>query len=127
AGAAVQVELEIVPRTAGVLAEETGIVGLLDRHLQVARLVVELAADIDVPGGRTHPGAGKETALDQLVRVPAQDVAVLAGAGLALVGIDDEIARALARLRHERPFEPGRKACSAAAAQPRILDLLDDP
>ena len=55
------------------------------------------------------------------------DLAVLAGAGLRLVGIDDEIVRAVADLlRHERPFEAGREARPAAAAQPRFLHLLDD-
>src|SRR4029077_1893557 len=54
-------------------------------------------------------------------------VAVLAGAGLALVGVDDEIGRALALLRHERPFEAGREAGAAAPAQPRFLDFVDDP
>src|SRR6185312_13077845 len=69
----------------------------------------------------------EDAALDQFVRIVAQDVAVLAGAGLALVGVDDEIARPLALLRHERPFEPGREAGAAAAAQPGFLAFVDDP
>src|SRR5437667_327135 len=76
---------------------------------------------------RPHPGAGQQAALEEFVRVVAQDVAVLAGAGLALVGVDHEIGRPLALLRHERPFEPGRKAGAAAAAQPRFLAFVDDP
>ena len=55
------------------------------------------------------------------------DLAVLAGAGLGLVGIDDEVVRPPVRLlRHERPFEAGREAGAAAAAQARGLDLVDD-
>ena len=57
------------------------------------RLVVELAADIDVAGVRAHREAGDQAAFDQLVRVVAHDVAVLAGARLALVGVDDEVVR----------------------------------
>ena len=89
-----QVDVDVVARAAGVLADEPGLVGLVDRDLEVPRLVVELAADVDVGGLHPHADAGQDAALDQLVRVPAQDVAVLAGAGLALVGIDREIARA---------------------------------
>ena len=70
---------------------------------------------------RAHADAGEQAALDQLVRIVAEDVAVLAGAGLAFVGVDDEIARPVACLRHERPFETGRETGAAAAAQPRIL------
>ena len=127
AGAAVQVDFEVVAGAAGVLADEPRGIGLLDRRLKPLRLVVELAADIDVGGADPHPDAGQQTALDQLVRIVPQDVAVLAGAGLALVGIDDEIGRPVAGLRHERPFEPGREAGAAAAAQPRLLALVDDP
>src|SRR5690606_13763028 len=57
-----------------------------------------------------------------------QDVAVLAGAGLGLVGVDDEIGRpAVALLGHEGPFQPGREAGAAAAAQAGRLHLVDDP
>ena len=93
AGAAMQIELEIIARAAGILADQPGRVGLVDRRLQMVRLVDELAADIDVAVVRAHADARQEAAFDQLVRVVADDVAVLAGAGLALVGIDDEIVR----------------------------------
>ena len=56
-------------------------------------LVVELAADIDVGGAGAHGEAGDQAALDQHMRIEAQDLAILAGAGLGLVGIDDEIGR----------------------------------
>src|SRR5262249_40397780 len=91
------------------------------------RLVREFAAYIDVAGGRVHPDAGEEAAFDQLMRVEAQYVAILAGARLALVRVDDEIARPVAGLRHEGPFETGREAGAAAAAQARGLHVVDDP
>src|SRR5205085_1742352 len=127
ASAAVQIKVHVIAGAAGILAEEPRVVGLLDRDLEVLRLVVELAANVDVGRGRTHAGAGDETTFEQPMRVIAQDFAVLACAGLALVGIDDEIVRPLGLLRHERPFESGREAGAAAPAQPRLLDLLDDP
>ena len=82
---------------------------------------------IDVAGVRAHGEAGDQAALDQQMRIVPHDLAVLAGAGLGLVGIDDEIARPAVRfLRHERPFQAGRKAGAAAAALAGRLDLVDD-
>src|SRR4029077_11264505 len=124
AGAAVQKDIHVVAGTAGVLADEPRRVGLVDRRLEVLRLVIELAADIDVGGADPHPRSGQEAAFDQLVRIVPEDVAVLAGAGLALVGVDHEIGRAVAGLGHERPFEPRWKAGAAATAQPRFLALV---
>src|ERR1700719_1146625 len=63
------------------------------------------------------------------MRIMPHDLAVLAGAGLGLVGIDHEIARPAVGgfLRHERPFQAGRETRPAAAAQARGLHLVDDP
>ena len=60
--------------------------------------------------------------------IVADDFAVLAGAGLGFIGIDDEKAgtAVLAFLGHERPFHPGRESRTAATAQARRLDFLDD-
>src|SRR5579862_1156089 len=127
AGAAVHVDVNIIARAAGVLANEPRRIGFVDRRLEALCLIVEFAADVDVGGLHPHPEAGQNAALDQLVRVVAQDVAVLAGAGFALVGVDHEVARPVALLRHERPFEPGREAGATTPAQPGFLALVDDP
>lgn len=86
------VDVEVVAGAAGVLANETGFVRLLDGALEHSSLVVELSSDIDVCGGSVHGASSNETALDELVWVLAHNLAVLAGAGLALIGIDDEVA-----------------------------------
>ena len=52
-------------------------------------------------------------------------VAVLEGAGLALVGVDREQARRRFGA-HQRPFAAGRKAGAAEAAQAGIADDLDE-
>jgi len=127
AGAAMEMDLEIEAGAAGVLAHEAGRVGLFDRELQPLGLVDELAADIDVAGMGAHAHAREQTALEQLMRVVAQDVAVLARAGLGLVGVQHEIAGPVAGLGHERHLEAGREPRSAAPAQSGFLDLLDDP
>ena len=126
-GAAMQIAVEIPPGAAGILADQSGLVGLVDRRLQGHCLVVEFAADIDVAGMRPHREGRDEAALDQLVRIVADDVAILAGAGLGLIGIHHQIMRQRPdRLGHERPFHPGREPRAAAPAQARSLHLLDD-
>ncbi len=58
----------------------------------------------------------------------AHDLPVLAGARLALVGIDHQVlGPAVRRLRHEGPLQAGGKAGAAAASQATGLDLVDDP
>src|SRR5262249_44395398 len=64
-------------------------------------------------------------ALDQRMRVVAEDVAILERAGLALVGVADEVLVACVLLRHEAPLEPGREARAAPSAQRRLLDFGD--
>ncbi len=127
AGAAVQIAIHIVAGAAGVLAEQPGVVCLLDCYLDVLRLVIELAANVDVRRGDAHAEPGEQAPFEQAMRIVPQYVAVLAGAGFALVGVDDQIAGPVTCLRHERPFEAGGESSTAAAAQSRILDLLDDP
>src|SRR5262245_15385900 len=87
----------------------------------------EFAANIDVAGVRAHGEAGDQAAFDEQVRIVTHDVAILACAGLGLVGVDDEIVRPVAdRFGHERPLKPGGKAGSAATSQSGIPDLGDD-
>ena len=119
AGAVVDDEVE-VPAVDVVLADQLGRVGLVDGRLQALALADELAAHVDVAGVRAHGEGGEQRALDQQVRIVPHDLAVLAGAGLALVGIDDEVGGPRIALGHERPLEAGREAGAAAArAGPR--------
>lgn len=123
-----EIDVEIVAAATGVPADQAGGIGLVDRLLDVAALVVELAADVDVAGRGADGETGDQAAFDQLVRIVAQDVPVLAGTRLALVGVHDQIDRtAVALLRHEGPLHAGGEAGTAAAAQAGLLDQLDDP
>ena len=126
AGAVVDDEVE-VPAVDVVLADQLGRVGLGDGRLEPLALADELAAHVDVAGVRAHGEGGEQRALDQQVRIVPHDLAVLAGAGLGLVRVDHEIAGPGIALGHERPLEAGREAGAAAAAQARVLDLVDDP
>lgn len=106
---AVEVHIEAVSTPARVLAEEPRLVRLVDRLLDVARLLVELAPNVDVRCGCVHGPPGNEATFDELMGVAAHDLAVLAGAWLAFVGVDDEVARSWVLLPagfvHKRPFE----------------------
>ena len=121
-----QVDLEI-PAMNIVLADQLGCIGLVDGGLQALTLADIFASDIDVADGRAHRETGIEAAFQEELRVMPHDLAILAGARLRFVGIDDQVGRTRVGLGHERPFEAGREAGSATAAQAGGLDFLDDP
>src|SRR5262249_42543881 len=125
AGAVVHDHVVIVARAAGVLAEQPRLVGLIDGGLQTLLLSNEFATHIDVTRARAHRGTRNQAALDEEMRIVPHDLAILAGAGLRLVGVDDEVARPPVRLLgHERPFQAGREARAPAAALARSLHLV---
>ena len=120
------IEVEI-PAMNVVLADQPRRVSFIDGALQCLALADELAAQIDVAGMGAHREACHQAAFDQRVRIVAQDVAVLAGARLGFVGIDDQIMRPLLHfLGHEGPFQAGGEARAAAPAQARLLHDVDD-
>ena len=122
-----QVNIEVPATAAGVSANKTGLVGLVDRKLKVEVFVVVFASDVDVGGVRAHREAGDQAAFDQFVRIVAHDVPILARSRLALVGVDHEICRPAVRdLGHERPLHAGGKPGAAAPAQPGRFHLVDD-
>ena len=90
------------------------------------RFAQELAANVVVAHRRAHRKGGQRHALDQHVRVVAQDVPIVAGSGLALVGVADEVGGLLAVPGHEAPLKPGGKAGPATAPQSGCLDRFLD-
>jgi len=123
-----QVNLEIPARPAGIGADETCIIRLINRGLQGFAFADVFPADVDVAIMRAHGEGRDQAAFDQCMRIMAHDLAVFAGAGFGFVGIDHKIAGpAIRLLGHERPFKAGRKPCSATTAQARCLDLFDQP
>ena len=127
AGADEGVQIEVDARTEDVAAEQAGRVGLLHGGLETRyRLAEKFPADVVVADARPHGVAADCHALDDRVRVVAQDVAVVTGARLALVGIADDVLLARRITRHEAPLESRRKTGAAAAAQAGCLHRLDD-
>ena len=115
-----------IPAVDVVLADEIGVIRFIDGALQRLALANVFAAHVNIACVRPHREGREQRSFDEQMRIVAQNFAILAGTGLQLVGIDDEIARPRIGLRHERPLEARRKPGAAAAAQSRFLDLVDD-
>jgi hypothetical protein len=126
----VNIYVKVESGTAGVLANETVLVSLLNCALQDGGLVVELTTDVDVCRGTIHGTAGNHTSLDELVRVLAHNLSVLARSWLTLIGVDNQVPWLVVLLPslwvHERPLETRGETGSTAASQSGLLDLGDD-
>src|SRR4029079_12036495 len=61
----VHIEVEIPTGTAGVFAEQLGLIGLVDRRLQTLTLANELAAYVNVARIRAHREGGNQATFDQ--------------------------------------------------------------
>lgn len=89
--AVVDVQVEGDPGPADVLSEESHRVRLADGPLHGLALVDELAPNVDVPRAGPHAHPRDHGPLDQLVGLVPHDLAVLARAGLGLVGVDHDV------------------------------------
>src|SRR5438105_12045628 len=97
--------------------------GYLARQDFAALRVFVAQIDVDVPG--LDRPAGDQHAFQEAMRIGFEKIAVLEGAGLALIGIDRHQPRRWL-LPYKAPFAPGRKTGAAQAAQAGILERLDD-
>ena len=123
-GAAVDEDVAGVFGAADVFTDKTCVAGLLDRRFQNARALRKLTADIDVGLLHVVRETGNHGALDQLVGILMNDVAVLEGARLGLVGIDHEVDRLAALAIDERPLEATGKTGATATAQTGLLHVV---
>ena len=117
-----------VPAIVIVLADQLGLVGLLDRELHGMAFGNIFPAQVDIAFVGAHRAACDHAAFDEEMRVVPHDFAVLARARLGLVAIHDQVMRTFTHLlRHEGPFQAGRESRAATAAQAAGLDLVADP
>jgi len=130
-GTSVQVNIEIVTGFTGVLSDQAGGVSLVDGSLKNSSLLDEFTTDVDVGSGRVHGSARDEASLDELVWVLSHNLTVLAGSGLTLIGVDDEVTGLVVLVPvlevHERPFETRGETSTTSSSETRGLDLADDP
>ena len=116
AGAAANVQL-------GVLGE-AGRLELGDLLLQDLDNGGVFVADVDEDLLGLDGPRGNQRAFQELVRLALEIVAILEGAGLALVAVDGHQPRALFAA-HEAPFASRREACAAETAQAAIGKSCD--
>ena len=120
------VQLKIETQAHDVFAHEPGAARLFTGGFHALVGFEYLAVHIVVAGLHTHGVSRDGHAFDQQVRVVTQDVPVFARAGLAFVGITNDIFVAGKTARHEAPLQAGGEARAAAPAQGRQLHVGDD-
>jgi hypothetical protein len=81
-------------------------------------------ADVEIGLGRFHHPGRDQHAFDEAMRIKLEIVAILEGAGLALVAIDREQPRRGLRA-HQRPFAPSRETGTPETAKPGVAHDLD--
>ncbi len=121
-----ELDVEVEAAVEDVGAEEAVFAGLLDGAGEAAHGQRILGAHVDDAFGRAHDVGADDHAFKQRVRIAFDLVAVHVRAGVALVGIADDVFDVGLGLGEEVPLVAGEEACAAAATQTGSLDLLDD-
>src|SRR5205085_3030210 len=117
AGASMAESFDVKAGAEQVASQKILLPRFLDCPLQNLRAFGKFAPDIDVSGPGIEGEAGDEHALEQLMRVLVDNVAVLERPRFRFVGVTDQVDRFLFVLLDESPFDPARKSGPAAAAQ----------
>ena len=115
AGAAPQMDFRVRRKARGFDLGDLDLEQRADLRVFVAQVDVDVLR-LDRPRAQQH-------AFEEAVRIGLEEIAILEGAGLALVGVDRHEARR--RLgAHQRPFAPGGETRAAETAQRRVLERL---
>ena len=126
AGAGMRNDIEIQIAAKNLLAQEALGVSVIDGFFHDLEQVAILAAQID----KAHFGADRQACDDDpfnyRVGIILEDQAVLAGARLAFISIDQDVLWFRRLLGNKRPLHPGREAGAPASAQVRGFHLGDD-
>ena len=86
----------------------------------------ELLAHVDNCVVSLYGVAGNNHTLQQLVRVLVYDETVFEGAGLGLIAVAYQVYGLGVALGDEGPLDTGGETCTATAAQPALLNFIDD-
>ena len=117
AGAFLDRDVEREVAAEDVLAEQAELAHGRERGAQTPDGQRVLGPDVDVAVGGADGVGGDQHPLEDGVRIALDERAVHEGAGIALVGVADEVALVALRLPADGPFLPGREARAAASAQ----------
>ncbi len=104
-----------------VVAQKILGLGGLDGLIQPVHGQVIFAPDVDVADAGAHGVAGDGHAFQHPVGIAFHDVAVLDGAGLAFVGVADDVLGGDGAGPGEGPLEPGGEAGAAPAPEAGVL------
>ena len=127
AGAGLGDDLEFCVGAKDVLAEKAAIVGVGDCLFHDFEEIAVLAAQVDEAHFGANGQAGNDGSLNHGMGVVQKDEVVFAGAGLALVAIDEDVLRLGGLFGDEGPLHARREPRAAAAAKIGGLQLVDDP
>ena len=119
-------EIEIKAGVKYIFAEQAVFPRLVNSYLQALDCDGVLRADIDIALGSAGGVAADGHCLDDAVRVALKHGTIHECAGVALVGVTDDILLIRCVRRGEAPLEAGRESAAASASEAGILDLLDD-
>lgn len=98
--------IKVIARPASILSKEALGVSLIDCTLQLQLLVPELASHVDVGGLGPHAEADNKRALDKLVRIVSQDLAIFASSWLRFVRIDNKVGWSEQKLKPILKLDP---------------------
>ncbi len=124
--AAADLDLQVETRAENVLAQQTRFSGLLQGEADMLDRQGVFVADVDIARGSAHSVGADDDAFENAVRVGLQQAAVHERAGIALVGIADDVLGLSVGSVGRLPLASGGKACPASAAQSRALDDVND-
>ena len=124
-GAQPQLDLELEGGVGDAGAEQPGPAGQPDGRLEPGDGQRVLGPAVDVAAAGPDGVAGDGHALQHPVGVALQDAAVHERPRVALVGVADHVLLRAGGLGHRRPFQAGRVAGPAPAAQAAADDLVD--
>ena len=126
-GAQADFQVEIEARAEDVLAQQAPLAALLDRPLDPLDGHRIFGADVEEALLGADGEAADDHPLDHVQRIALQHAAVHERAGIALVGVADEVAGRVGGLGAHLPLLPGGISAAAAAAELRAGDFLDHP
>ncbi|MNQ63858.1 hypothetical protein D3C85_782550 [compost metagenome] len=126
AGALAHFQVEAAAAAVDIVAQPAHAARSRDGGFQGGDGVRVFGAHVDVAVGRAHRQARDGHAFDQDVGVAFHQQAVGEGAGVAFVGVADDVFGVARRARHRLPFDAGGKRRAAAAAQAGFHHFVDD-
>ena len=84
---------------------------------------------LHISGLGSHRKPDDQSTFNELMWVVSQNLSILAGSWLGLVGVYDQVrwSTIWALLRHERVFQAGGETSSSSSSETGFLDFINDP